>query len=465
MGRRPKASKFSQGACSILKLSNDGFVEHKDNSICLGKLAGSSPEFESSTYHRQNRAIYMSSITTLASFKQPITDRAAGFPQPTLCLYSPKSPGLGHPQLDRIIGTAPGFFETHRYFVLGANFIDEFQRTVQVLFNHAPRILSSAYSAILQVISHRSLRHVQIDESNLSLGSQCLQYFNHQSSFINDARDAAVTLLLGQILLIYNNLVVCSSTRAITRGALLHTKDWYPTLVEQPQFDSVTFALVVVDVTECLIRRELPVLRFPHTHRLIVDRFLGVCSTLFPLLSDLCERSYAVKMQTPLPSTDDSSGDPYSEIEYSIRNWEPPIPKNFFKKYSAVEAVLILGQARAYRTAALLVIHRLRFPFGVEDDYGSRLAIMILDELSILSKRPTDGATGMGLDFPLLVALVELPEAGQEVLKEYESLRFRRQQSEEILAFVSLVWKRYEDGYSGLWFDLVDGNLPDMLFP
>lgn len=391
----------------------------------------------------------------------------AGTPcyQSSLGLFILKPHGLDHPQFDNVLRDSQGFFEIHRYFVLGTSFISDFHNTVRTLFSHAPSTISSAYIAVLQLISHRNLDNAHLSEINLALGSQCLKHLTHKSSLVANVKDAATTLLLGQILLVYNTLIHGSSTRVITRGALLHTKEWYPTLMRLPQFESIAIAPIVADVTECLVRRELPVLRLPNTDRLVVDRLVGVCSTLLQLLHDLCEQSYAVKMGTVSKDSNHICEDLYSEIEIKIATWKPPIPPDFFTIYHSSETVLILGQARTYQIAALLIIHRLRFPLGVEDDNGSRLAKSILHELSMLSKRPSDGATGLGLDFPLLVALLEMPELGQAVFEKFESLRFRKQQSQQMLEFVRFVKQCYENGYSGLWFDLVDQHLPEMLFP
>jgi hypothetical protein len=131
----------------------------------------------------------------------------------------------------------------------------------------------------------------------------------------------------------------------------------------------------------------------------------------------------------------------------------------FFTTYSALEISIMLTQARSYRIATLLVIHRLRFPLGIEDLIAHSYADEILRELSILKAWPPDAATGLGLDFPLLVATLELPGPGSEIYKAFEPFRFRRQHSDEILDFISLVTKARQNGYNGLWFDLVQGRL------
>ena len=119
----------------------------------------------------------------------------------------------------------------------------------------------------------------------------------------------------------------------------------------------------------------------------------------------------------------------------------------------------MLAQARAYRHAALLAIHRLRYPLGVEDAPAHRLADGILRGLSLLENWPLDAPTGVAFDFPLLVATLELPERGRRLYKAFEPFRFRRQHSDEILDFIDSVIAAQHDGYQGLWFELMEGRL------
>ncbi|OBT65666.1 hypothetical protein VE03_05520 [Pseudogymnoascus sp. 23342-1-I1] len=252
-----------------------------------------------------------------------------------------------------------------------------------------------------------------------------------ESSSISHLEDAAVVLLLGQALLVYNTLIASPATQVITRGTLLSVKHWYPALVKQPYLDAVTLTPVLMDTIECLVRREVP-------------------------------RSYESKTNGLVRYTsswDSGEDDTYSEVERRIRDWSPNLAPRFFTMYSALEVSVMLAQARSYRIAALLIVHRLRFPFGTEDLVAQRYADDILRELSILKAWPHDAATGLDLDFPLLVATLELPSLGLDIYIAFEPFRFRRQHSDVILDFIRFVTAARENGYNGLWFDLVHGRL------
>ncbi|CAM1509153.1 Fc.00g028920.m01.CDS01 [Cosmosporella sp. VM-42] len=449
LGRRPGLRGFSHGTCSVITFSSEAEItsseDPKSLSTELPEYLNQPLEYSSGPgqvkYHRDQK---------------PRRDALSSLP-----LY-PQAPSfLGQSQLESTLRTREGFFELHRHFMIGKTFAEEYRSSVWTLFTHAPAIVGLGYTAVLELLSYRNVRAGGLDGFDLTLGSRCLQHLQRGASSIVGLKDAAVTLILGQVLLVYNTLASCSSSRTITRSALLCVRSWYPTLLQHPALDSIALAPVLADTVECLIRRELPVLRLPDTERVVVDRLLGVCLPLLQLIYDLCEQSYQAKIGAPKLD----GRDPYFEVEQKLNTWIPTLPPDFFTKYQASEGAAILAQARLYRTAALLVIHRLRFPLGLENRLASSYAASILQDLSIFMKWPTDGVTGLGLDFPLLVAVLELPSPGESIFKAFELLRFRREHSDQILSFMKLVRGAYDGGFDGLWFDLVEESLPEMLFP
>lgn len=384
---------------------------------------------------------------------------------PPATVYSPNPPVPDFPEIASFLATTEAFLELHRQFMLGVNFAGDFQSVVRGLFAHAPHILGLAYSTVLELINYRRLRSDGLDGFDTNSGTRCLQYLLQGNSAVTQAKDAAVRLMLGQILLVYDALLLQTSSQIITRGALLLAKDWYPSMMRRPQLDSVTLTPILVDTLESLVRREIPVVRFPDTDRIIVDRFAGVCSSLLPLLYDLCEASYREKHRGPSETSKDLDADPYSDIEQRISLWAPRIPRDFFTKHRATEISNMLAQARVYRTSSLLVIHRLRYPIGIQDDVAQCSADTILNELCDLTHPSINAATGLGLDFPLLVAMLELPTRGERLTKSFEQLRLRKHGFGGISGFVKAVHEAYHNGYAGLWFEAVEYGLSDVMFP
>ncbi|OJI81199.1 hypothetical protein ASPTUDRAFT_68475 [Aspergillus tubingensis CBS 134.48] len=88
--------------------------------------------------------------------------------------------------------------------------------------------------------------------------------------------------------------------------------------------------------------------------------------------------------------------------------WQPSVPESLCQTFSAIEIEHISCQFQVMRMAALLMIHRMRFPFGVHDLPARAIGISILTQLE-----STMLATGKPVKFvmvPVLVACVELTE-------------------------------------------------------
>jgi hypothetical protein len=455
MGRRPVAQQLPWGATSVMHLI-DEYQTQTTHPIAGDHLFSNGVKCQNSAKRVRGRSD--------PRRKSPLRFDAFEWTG-SLCsspsFRTPWPPLRSSWRVNHVLETAEGFFEVHRTFMLGRSFVGEFQSAVRRLFARSPQILADAYSVALKLMASRHATSPSVDGPDLTVGARCLQRLMNGSSSITHVDDAAVILLLGQALLVYNTLIPSPATQIITRGILLSVKSWYPALIKHPYLDAVTLTPILMDTIECLIRREIPVIQLPGPDRCIVDRFLGVCSSLLPLLYELCERSYQVRTSEfgEHASPSDSKDDSYSEVERKIRDWAPELPTYFFTTYSALEVSIMLSQARSYRIAALLIIHRLRFPLGIEDIAAQRYAEVILQELSILKAWPPDAATGLGLDFPLLVATLELPATGLQIYKAFEPLRFRRQHSDEILHFIKLVTAARENGYRGLWFELAHDRL------
>lgn len=143
---------------------------------------------------------------------------------------------------------------------------------------------------------------------DLCRGAKALQCLRN----IKPARlqDAIGILLLGQVLFVFEILTdtFTSSAHSIVQTALISAHQWYPLLLQKPTFDTMTICPILLDTVCCLVYREVPVFRFCVQNRVIVDRYVGMSSTLLPLLYDLCEISNAAKSATTeiiSPATDE----------------------------------------------------------------------------------------------------------------------------------------------------------------
>jgi len=190
-------------------------------------------------------------------------------------------------------------------------------------------------------------------------------------------------------------------------------------------------------------------------------------------LYDLCVCSHRVKMHAPAPITppfpidmQEADDDAYSTVERQISSWEPVLPPEFSTKYTHVETSALLAQARLYKTAGLILIHRLRHPLGVHDETGKRYAESIFHDLSSFTwSRGSQYASGIGSNFLLLLATLELPKQGNLMIRTLEPFRFGPKQYIQILEFVEYVRVQRNFGFDGLWFDLAEDGLFGVALP
>ncbi|KAF2114595.1 hypothetical protein BDV96DRAFT_600558 [Lophiotrema nucula] len=357
-----------------------------------------------------------------------------------------------------------GFFNATSHFMIGRTFAEGFRRVVLQLFAYSPEVLGDGCQALAE--SMRTQRSSSSDpflSHHLKLGTRCLRSFIAMSATAKSMQDAAVLTFLGQILLAYNALLpLGSSTRIVTRGSLLASRSWYPVMQNLPVLDNITVVPVLIDTIDCLIRREVPIVRWQETERVIVDRFAGVSSSLLPLMYDVCIISHRAKE----PTFTSALNYQYCQIEDSIVRWQPQVTSEISEKYTKNELDLMIAQARSYRLAVLLIIHRLRYSLGVEDNIGCRYANRILEELTPLLQYPSEkAATGFGIDFPLLVAAIEIPERGMELLTRFERFRYRTRQAEDMLNLIGKIQRARLSGYEGLWFDLIGDWMTGDILP
>jgi hypothetical protein len=359
----------------------------------------------------------------------------------------------------RILTTKAAFFTANRRFIAGPSFSEDFRACALLVFARAPRVLGDAYHALLSLMGSQPSPAPNPAASDVTMGLQSLRDFAALSASIACVDDAAVVVMLGQMLLAYNAILpLGSSTRTITRSTLLSTRDWYPALLRDAKWDAISIAPVFVDTVDSLMRRAVPVLRLPHTARPIVDRLCGLCTSLLPLLYDLCEVSYSTKTTPPSTAHDD---DAYAEIESRITAWTPRLPPDLATTFTASEQTLLHAQAHAYKAASLLLIHRLRHPLGTADVPAAHLASDVLTHLSPLHLSPLNpasdsaSATGLALDFPLLLAMLEQPASAGPLFRALEPLRYRARQADDLLAFVEVVRGARREGFKGRWFELV----------
>lgn len=155
------------------------------------------------------------------------------------------------------------------------------------------------------------------------------------------------------------------------------------------------------ETAECLVRCRLPTLRYQPPSSPCIDRYMGLCAPLMPQLYDISQLSNDL-----LNNVAGNIGQRFKTLEAAVQNWRPSVPPEFMDTFSSVEVSHMICQASVMQTAALLVMHRLQHPFGEEEGKAHAMASLIVTQID--STRRVTGETPLYVDFPLLVACLEI---------------------------------------------------------
>lgn len=363
------------------------------------------------------------------------------------------------------------FTMIHVPFVMGRSFMPEFRVAIYSVMYHSTAVMVDGYLAFLGLVAHCQASRLPLANPDLRGGARALQML--RSVKIVRPQDALCALLLGQALFVFEVLTdsFTTSAHSIVQSALISAQPWYQALSGVPAFDTITLCPVLLDIVGCLVYRRVPIIQLHAPERIIVDRYLGLLSTLLPSLAILCEQSQAAKSKAnnlQLRVADqEPQADCYTRIESVIEAWVQRIPPDFLTTYDKAEREMMMTQARVYRLAALLIIHRLRFPLGVQDALGHCYAHRIFDEIrSLFALSDTQGAgAAFPISFPLFLSMLEVEGPGEDLMESLRRFPIQSVCMVKLHEFVRHVRTMKESGYCGLWFDLVESGLTYAVIP
>ncbi|KAH7146912.1 hypothetical protein B0J13DRAFT_398790, partial [Dactylonectria estremocensis] len=261
-----------------------------------------------------------------------------------------------------IVTNEDKFTILHSPFAMGRSFIRDFRLAISSVLHHSAPAIMDGYLAFLALVTHYQASCLLLATLDLHRGTNALHTL--QSAEILRSHDALCVLLLSQALFEFEIITNSSPTSAhsIVQSALISAQPWYLVLGRDPDFNTITFCPVLLDLVGCLVYRNMPIIRLCGQDRIVVDRYVALFLTLLPLLYCPCERSHAAKSNAATRSWKSTSRerlkDGYSDIESSIELWAPEIPPDFFTAYDNAERHMMMMQANAYRLAALLVVER-----------------------------------------------------------------------------------------------------------
>ena len=234
-----------------------------------------------------------------------------------------------------------------------------------------------------------------------------------------DLADLSAVLLLGVSAITFAHHISGSSL-AICRHALITIKPVHESIAE---LDSECLAfficLILTELEECFLRGEVPTLRFrSELAEGFIDRYMGIAWPMLPYWYDLCEVGFILR-QDERPSDSEIMGI-LDTIELAAYEWVPTLSEDCASRFLQEEMVSLLCQANIFRWSVLLMVHRLRCPYGTELATGTALSDAILSELRSALRHTK--RSGPHAQIPFSVACFELtdPNDRQTALEECE---------------------------------------------
>ncbi|KAK0622778.1 hypothetical protein B0T14DRAFT_152994 [Immersiella caudata] len=246
--------------------------------------------------------------------------------------------------------------------------------------------------------------------------------------------------------------------------------------VRADELDRHLLPLIHMDTLNCLVRRHIPLYRLrPVDVEGGVDRYIGRCVPLFSLLYEVCCVSWKLNTHANGRESMDEDYGELAKVEAAVRDWTPELSDEDVGAISLTprEIQVVNTQASVHKRAILLFLHRLRFPFGDEDDAAIYMAAPILDDIASLYPVQKGEQALVQFEYrlalPFLIAVAELQDPVQRTraLHLLDCIMWRRiyhNAARFLEGFISHIWESRDRGWKGHWVDLADDGPPFILF-
>lgn len=346
--------------------------------------------------------------------------------------------------------------DTLECYVVCPSFNDAEQRSFAAPLPAALPVLKDAYLACAGAL--KSLYHGDKSEidSNANLYHASSAMGILRSIPVASSGDAVVCLTLGISLALFVYSAIGVGVSDICHCCLSRAGPFIETAVLDPEIESLLSFLVLLETMDCFVNRRKPTFRIKLRKFESVDRHLGLCLPLLPYYYDLCvinhslahttDAIYMARLQQQL-----------DRIQGAVDAWQPSQPDNFIEQFESTEVVHLLAQAKAYRLAALLLSHRLRYVFGQEDSQAGFWSKEVMRELELaqrITKRSTRCVT-----LPFIIAAVEIrgSDARTKTLQNVAVYvdQFTPVVQKATRSFLTRIWRERDAGMAYSWFSLV----------
>ncbi|KAJ5746594.1 hypothetical protein N7520_011776 [Penicillium odoratum] len=269
-----------------------------------------------------------------------------------------------------------------------------------------------------------------------------------------DKRDLTTILVLSVAMVTFAMHVENGQHCLIARYTLSLIKSQAQSFLdfESPMMDFL-MCLVSTETFECLLKSRPPTWRIDTSRRgNSVDRYLGLSYPLFCHFFDICE------MATLLRCGEKEKREVMIQLRRiyaAIEKWHPLTPVDFLQRFTQAEVVALLAQARILQLAGLLIIHRLRFPFGQCDGEAQMLSQAIIYQFDSVIQ-----LTGRSVPctfIPYLAACFEIlgdEPRNRALAQSLDIITFSKQAQIKFKDSLTSIWKARDYGEQFYWFEL-----------
>lgn len=348
------------------------------------------------------------------------------------------------------------FYDALDIWMFGSSFARDFHRAIHYCHQNSPWLLHEMFVTMDTFLEWARFSRTTSERVDIEGGARSLQKL--RTVEVTGPQDALAVLMLGQALAAFDLFVTFAGSTFILRYSLSLIKPWYPNFARVQFLDSVTISPIFWDITDCLLHREVPVIRPQLRDAPVVDRLAGLCASLLPTLYDLCVVGHEMRKDPVRASRLDS-------IEAQILRWTPDYRALETLGCSEIEIASMRTQAIMYRLASLLLVHRLRYPLTCHDDTAASLANKILAERTAFFSSQGSDVTLQNAGLPLFLALLEVPLSIDDMWKSSTRLRVRPVCVDRLISFHRFFWEQRLSGFNGSVFELIDRGPTFVVLP
>ncbi|OAA61409.1 hypothetical protein ISF_05488 [Cordyceps fumosorosea ARSEF 2679] len=311
-------------------------------------------------------------------------------------------------------------------YLIGPSFRDRhLQSFVDHLNTEMPHVKDAFIACASHLTENKSLQQVAQGQS-IGYRRAAAAIASLRISNIYTDNDLSMILILGVAIATFtlhhsSCLPICKYILGLVNS--MYEKD--ESLIERLSCDGAAFLLCLLgtEIEECVINCQLPTIRIrPGTFNQLVDRFTGVSAPLFIHLYDVCDiaQQFQQARKEAHKEADAALEGKLRSLQAVLEKCSPTVSGTYLNGICTTHEVMIMmAQYKVLRLSALIILHRLRHPYGTEDREPLAMATDILRELDTIME-----VTGRAIpfaDLPHLVACFELNN-GQERRDALEKL-------------------------------------------